>query len=358
MREPGSNQVKTEGDSRANTLSPDIQAQADDPALASPGQVPSAVSRVKFDDLMVRAAWLYHRHDWTQEQISQKFRVSRTTVARLLHRALQEGLVKISFDRAAEQLMLFEEELREKYALEEIILVPWSADPLALQTVLARAVAAFLERWLEDGTLLGVATSRTLNEMGDYFSPSRKLGKCVFVEMLGGIAADDPRFDTFNVSRKLAAACGGSAKHLLTPAVVSSSHVRDVLMQDERVAKTLELAATSEAALLAIGSAPQGVPLYQMANLTEEDYRQLRARGAVGEIMGHPYDIDGKAISHPVYDRVIGLDLQQVREFPFVIAVAGGREKELSVLGALRQHFIKVLVTDERTGLTLLHPPQ
>jgi DNA-binding transcriptional regulator LsrR (DeoR family) len=344
-------------ESSASRATNEVASQTTTPEAAlistAPGQVPEPDSSPQFDDLMVRVAWLYHRHDWTQEQISKKFGVSRTTVARLLQRALQEGLVTINFAPGPERLMRLEEELGQKYDLAEIILVPFMPDPLALRTAIAKAVAAFLERWLEDGIQVGVSTSRTLNEMGDYFSPSRKLENCVFIEMLGGIAAEDPHFDMFNVSWKLAAACHASAKHLLTPAVVSSCHVRDALLQDERVAKTLEQAAHSDVALIAIGSAPQDVPVYEMANLSEAELSELGARGAVGEIMGYPYNVQGQAISHPVYDRVIGLDLEQVRKIPFVIAVAGGKVKELSVLGALRQRFIKVLITDEQTGLTL-----
>ena len=312
----------------------------------------------QFDDLMVRVSWLYHRHKWTQDQIAQEFRVSRTSVARLLQRALQEGLVEISFESEPEQRMLLEERLCREYGLDAAILVPSSSDELTLRTALAKAAAAFLERWLNEGMVVGVATSRTLHEMGDYFSPSRKLQNCTFVEMVGGIAADDPRFDTFNVSWKLAEACGGSARHLLTPAVVNSFHAKEVLLNDERIAKTLKLAAKSDVGLLAIGSAPKNVPLYQMANLTEQDCKELESMGAVGEMMGYPYDVNGNPISHPIYDRVIGLELQQVKELPSVIVVAGGVDKELAVLGALRQRFIKVLVTDYRTGLTIVDPPQ
>ncbi len=95
-----------------------------------------------------------------------------------------------------------------------------------------------------------------------------------------------------------------------------------------------------------------------MANLTEQDSKELESMGVVGEMMGYLYDVNGNPISHPIYDRVIALELQQVKDFPSVIVVGGGVDKELAVLGALRQRFIKVLVTDYKTGLTLVDPPQ
>ena len=38
----------------------------------------------RFDDLTIRVSWRYYQHGLTQEQIARKFRVSRTTVARVL----------------------------------------------------------------------------------------------------------------------------------------------------------------------------------------------------------------------------------------------------------------------------------
>ncbi len=157
----------------------------------------------EFDDLMIRVAWLYHQRGWTQEQIAHHFRVSRATVARVLQRAIRDELVKICFAAEPEHRMLLEEGLCQRYSLEEAILVPSTVDSPARQTALAKATAAYLERSLEDGTVVGLGTSRTLHEMTDIYSPSRKLPNCVFVEMLGGITDEDPRFDIYNVSWKL-----------------------------------------------------------------------------------------------------------------------------------------------------------
>ena len=317
---------------------------------------PSSVDSSQFDDLTVRVAWLYHQRDWTQEQIARKYRVSRTTIARLLQRARRDGLVKISFASGPKRRMLVEESLCQRYSLVEAILVESTPDPTARQTALARATAAYLERSLEDRMLVSVGTSRTLHEMANIFSPSRKLPGCVFVEMLGGIAAEDPRFDTYNVSWELAQRCGASARHLFTPAILSSREARDVILSDPGIAKTMELAANSDMSLLAIGDIGASCPiLFQMAGFDESDVRVLQANGAVGEILGRVYDIHGNAVSTPIDDRILGLSLDQIRALPFVVAVGGGKSREAAILGALRQGFIKVLITDYETGEALMH---
>jgi DNA-binding transcriptional regulator LsrR (DeoR family) len=309
----------------------------------------------QFDDLTVRVAWLYHQRAWTQEQIARRFRVSRATIARLLQRATREGLVKVWFASEPERRMLLEESLCQQYSLAEAILVPSTPDHAARQSALARATAAYLKRSLEDRMIVGLGTSRTLHEMANIFSPSRKLPGCVFVEMLGGIAAEDPRFDTYNVSWELAHRCGASARHFFAPAILSSHEVKEVMLKDPGIAKTIELAAQADMSLLAIGDIGASCPiLFRMAGFDQSDVRALQSDGAVGEIIGRVYDIQGNKVSTPIDDRILGLSLDQIRALPFVVGVGGGESRHAAIRGALRQRFIKVLVTDQATGEALI----
>lgn len=306
-----------------------------------------------FEDLTTRATWLYHRRGWTQEQIARKFRVSRATVARALQRALQDGLVQMHFAPEPERLMLLEEEVARRYRLEEAILVPETGDSASRQAALARATASYLERSLEDGMVVSLGTSRTLHDMASTFAPPHKLPGCVFVEMVGGIKHRDPRFDTYNVSWTLAERCGGTARHLFSPAVLSSAQAREIMLSDAHTAETLAMALHSNMSLLAIGDPSIHCPVFRMASLNEAHITALQAEGAIGEVIGRPYDIHGKPVHSPIEDRVLGLDLQQIGQLSHVVAVAGGPERRLAILGALRQGFIKVLVTDDETGQVL-----
>ncbi len=317
----------------------------------------SVMNVERFDDLTVRVAWRYHRHGLTQEQIAREFRVSRTTIARILQRALHEGLVELRFAPEAERMMSLEERLRAQYALQDVILVPSFPEDTSLLSALAQAAAAYLGRSLEDGMVVGLGASRTLHEMATVFSPAHKMPGCVFVEMIGGIAVDDSRLDTYNVSLKLAETCGGTAKHLFTPAVVNTPYVKAVLLNDKRVADTLDLAARSDLSVLAIGDPGPDCPLLQMANWDARTTADLQAQQAVGEIIGRFYDIEGKSINSELDDRLIGLDLERIRALRFVVAVAGGADQVNAILGALRQGFVKVLVTDFNTGYALADRP-
>ncbi len=105
--------------------------------------------------------------------------------------------------------------------------------------------------------------------------------------------------------------------------------------------------------IIAIGNSGPNCPILHMANCNPQTVADLQARGAVGEIIGQFYDIVGRVISYELDDRLVGLDLERIRSLPFVIAVAGGVGREQAILGALRQGFIKVLITDFDTGIEL-----
>jgi DNA-binding transcriptional regulator LsrR (DeoR family) len=92
----------------------------------------------------------------------------------------------------------------------------------------------------------------------------------------------------------------------------------------------------------------------QAGILTDEEFSQLQAQGAVGDIALRFFDASGEAVQHEICDRIIGLDLDQIKSVPRVIGAAGGEAKFEVIRAALRGKLINVLVTDDRTAVRLL----
>jgi DNA-binding transcriptional regulator LsrR (DeoR family) len=140
------------------------------------------------------------------------------------------------------------------------------------------------------------------------------------------------------------------------PGIVASRLVREALLADTSIAETMALAARAEVALVGVGAlTSDSVVLQASALLSEEQISELKARGMVGNIALRFYDADGQPIEHEVNDRIIALDLEQIKGIPRVIGVAGGPDKVESIRAALRGSLIDVLVTDNRTATRLLN---
>jgi len=77
-------------------------------------------------------------------------------------------------------------------------------------------------------------------------------------------------------------------------------------------------------------------------------------KGAVGDIGLRFFNARGEKVEDEINDRIIGLDLEQIRRIPRVIAVAGGADKAAVIRAALIGKLINILITDDKTAQLLL----
>jgi DNA-binding transcriptional regulator LsrR (DeoR family) len=80
----------------------------------------------------------------------------------------------------------------------------------------------------------------------------------------------------------------------------------------------------------------------------------LRGEGAVGDILLHFFDADGRPVKTSLDNRVMSMSLPQMRQADRAVGVAGGRRKHEAILAALRGQWINVLITDCFTAQRLM----
>jgi DNA-binding transcriptional regulator LsrR (DeoR family) len=133
----------------------------------------------------------------------------------------------------------------------------------------------------------------------------------------------------------------------LSPVVVSNSKVRDSLLEEESIARTLQLARSADVALVGIGSAGSSSSemVFSEYKATKSERDSLVSEYA-GDIAARLYKKDGTPLSAKLDARVIGLTLDEIRKIPRVIGVASGAEKVLGVVGAARAGLIDTLIVD------------
>jgi DNA-binding transcriptional regulator LsrR (DeoR family) len=75
---------------------------------------------------------------------------------------------------------------------------------------------------------------------------------------------------------------------------------------------------------------------------------------AVGDICGHFFDINGNEKTSAFAERIVGIELVDIKQAILSIGVAGGPDKAAPLLGAIRGQFINVLISDEQTVHSIL----
>src|SRR3978361_664235 len=76
--------------------------------------------------LIARVARMYHLDDIKQSDIAQQLRISQAGISRLLRRARDEGIVRISVGAPAGTCPEIEDRLRRRFGIAEIVVAECS----------------------------------------------------------------------------------------------------------------------------------------------------------------------------------------------------------------------------------------
>ncbi|HRA67589.1 MAG TPA: sugar-binding domain-containing protein [Caldilinea sp.] len=267
--------------------------------------------------------------------------------------ARQSRVVQITILPPADSFGDVERELEKAYGLDEVVVVQYSDDAEDIVTQLGVAAAGYLARSLSDQQVLDLSWGTTLLAVIDALA-SQSLPDLRVVQMLGGLGRLESETYGADLTMRMAQTLGARMRLLPSPGIVASKLVRDALLQDVNIAETLALAARADLALVGIGAPMSDSVIVEAGILNTAELAELKAMGAVGDIALRFFDAEGRAIDHAINDRIIGLDLAQIRRIPRVIGVAGGDGKYEVIRGAVRGRLVDVLITDEMTATRLL----
>lgn len=312
----------------------------------------AATGHVEFE-LLARVASRYYLQDRTQAEIAEEFGLSRQKVQRLIRRARDQGIVEIHVHSVPVLHVELEDKLRATFGLHGALVATSHPDEVLCRRLVGRAAADFLERRLADEDVVAVGLGRNTSTVASFFSPPRPL-HATFVSAMGGSPGFAASINPNDVCSTFAAQSGALARALYAPAFVEDTRLRSSLLSQQDVAGTLDLARQSTHAVVGIGTPADDSILVQAGCLSKHQAQALRTAGAVGEINGNYYDVEGRPIRSTVQDRLIGLTLEELQRVPLVIAVASEPGKGLAVLGALRSGVVRALITECRGALEVL----
>jgi DNA-binding transcriptional regulator LsrR (DeoR family) len=314
------------------------------------------MSRLDEVRLMSKVARLYYDQGIRQQDITKKLNVHQSTISRLLKRAREENIVRISVVTPPGIFSDLEDALEKRFHLQEAVVVDTSTAEEHMVRDLGAAAAFFVETKVKPGDVIGISSwSRALIAMVSALHPTDRGKGGKVVQILGGVGNPAPQQDATQLAQRLATLLQATPVLLQAPGIVGSAKVKSVLSQDPAVSKAAELFSHIDIALVGIGSMEPSKLLASSGNIFSVDERNsLRQQGAVGDICFRFFDDSGKIIKSPLNDRVIGIELEALRRTQRVVGIAGGASKRAAILGALRGQWIDVLITDKHTADSLL----
>ncbi|AHY47756.1 Transcriptional regulator contains sigma factor-related N-terminal domain [Rubrobacter radiotolerans] len=300
-----------------------------------------------------RAAWLYYVEELTQGEVAKELGVSRSTVVRLLRRAKESGLVRITLD-VPQDVFEIERELERLYGLRRVRLVPDAGDEETLKRWLGHVGSEVLTEMVQPGSTVAVGWGTTLREITASLSGEQEIKDVKVVPLVGGLHRASSGTNSYWVAEQLGRYFRASAEALYAPLFVEDRSTAEALTKDPDIRNTVELVRQASLVLYSVGTLDDDSTIVKLGYLSDEQRAFLRERGAAGDIVCRWIDAHGDPVELPPTINPVGVTLEDLRNIPERLMVGGGESKREALLGALRGGYVTTLVTDDSTAAYLL----
>ena len=301
---------------------------------------------------LTQVSFLYYEKNMTQQEISKITGLSRIKVSRLLQKAKDMGIVKITVDYSGSFLEM-ENKIAEKYKLKDVIIVDDSIDTNS-KNMVASAAAYYLENNLTDECTVAVGWGTTLRLVQNHINPINK--KILFSPIIGGHGKSQFDIHASTIASSLAKETGCSSLSLLAPAFAQTSIDKEILLNDNIIQEVLTASAKADFALFSLGNPLiSDNSIEKSGYLSENDMKLLHKENALCDVVSILFLNDkGKTCCESITNRSIGIKPEELKKIPVKICVIEGVAKHITAKIALETDFIDVLILDNKMAEYLL----
>ena len=334
------------------------------------------------------AASMYYVQGETMEVIAHHLRVSRSTVSRLLARARQEGVVRVTLVQPGGAGSL-EGRMTQAFGVRtHIVPVREGTTEIHRLQQVASVVAAHMVDLIEalaeqagnggpqvqdpagsggegsvqgrgsGGVVVGVAWGTTMSEVSAAL-PSRSVPGLTVVQLNG---ASDPVREgpsAGEVLSRMRLSLGARTISFPVPAFFDHVATREAMWSERSVKRVLAVTRRASLAVFGVGAldALNGAlpsQVYEGGHLTARDQAVLRRQNVVGDVCTVLLRSDGSWRDVTLNARATGPTPAQLSRIPRRLCVAAGTGKARALLAALRARTATDLIVDDATARAVL----
>jgi len=294
----------------------------------------------------------YYERDLTQQRVAQQFGISRSQISRYLQEARDRDIVQ--FRIVAPDTRDGEAETRLKawfpHLREVIVAAVFSDHELVARRAVGRASAHLLGRLVKPGATVCFGAGRTLAEMVDMLETGRHTGVTI-AQGMGNAGHEGLDIDYNAIANAAASAFGGRSVQINAPAILGhGASAADLETSNPQIHDALAIARSADVYVMGIGSMTSDEIYVTTGLISLGELGEVAADGAVGDLCGNFFDIEGRPVPGPFVDRVVGIRLEDLRKAPVVVGCVAGTGKVQAIVGALTGRYLNALVTDEHTA--------
>lgn len=306
-------------------------------------------------DLMTlyRVARYCYKDGLTQKQIAAKENLSRSQISRLLEKARELGIVRISLHLPSEfDVSDLSETIRKGLGLEKVIVAHVTTgdgnDDSRIAQAIAIAAAEYLSGVMPEYKTVGIGWGRTIYETSHQLSYINSNPSLYLVPLIGMSGVDNPNLQINAIIDRFCEKfrCRGLFTNIPT---IRDKNLPLTKLEQERLSNLKSLWDKLDMAIIGLGSPPDKTQTV-ISEFSDEYIGKITNKGICGDILAQFFFPNGEVCDiDDSYDHV-SFDIRKLRDIKSVVCLAGGAEKVTGIMTAARSGFIKTLITDSITA--------
>lgn len=211
-----------------------------------------------------------------------------------------------------------------------------------------------MDEAIKQKMIVGITWGTTLSETISRMVFTHK-SECMVVQMFGLQSDIDRIVKSADVTRELADRLDCPGYTIFAPALVDYEATKDSLMKEKKIKESFNYMKQCDMALFGIGEISTENTFCKYGIGTREEIKRLQEDGFKGLFCLRPIKEDGSDQGCFLENRIIGVDMETIREIPNVVAVAGGKHKAQAIISCLRTGCIDTLIIDDSAADEILH---
>ncbi len=308
------------------------------------------------DKLLVRIAEMYYQEDKNQSEIAKSLNIHRTTISRLLKRSREEGIVNISINYDLAGTYSLEKNLETLFSLKKAIIVPVGNDVSRenKEKLIGKAAADYLGSVVTNSMNIGFSWGQSMAAMVEELKPMHT-DNITCLPMIGGPSGKlSSEYHVNTIAYVAAKKIEGRALMIDAPAIPETIELKEALMENGFNQELLALWNKLDIAIYGIGSPHLSKREIWQAFYGENFLDELAEKEVAGDVVSRFYDNQGQPVSSQLDQKIIGIELAQLKNAKIRIGIAESTEKARGILGALNGGYLTTLVTTEETAKAVL----
>lgn len=309
---------------------------------------------MKKDFRIYLIAKMHYVDHMKQNDIAQAMGISNMMVSRMIKQAEEEGIVTFHVHAPNKINWELGKKVKDRYPNLKEALVVMPDDDEDPRQIVAEAAAEYVQGLVEKESIIGLSWGRTILEFVNALRapgvPDLKV-----LQMSGGFLCEKSiEMMPANLVKVASEHLNANPYFLSAPMFVTSAEVRQSLMMDPLLQYLDDMFGKTDISVYGLSELDQATSMKEVGIVNERDIEELKAKGAVGDVMGYFLNAAGQIVEWSKTPCYMGASLQTASKAPNAICLATGAHKSRIMKLALEHNYCNTVIISYDLAYELL----